>query len=243
MTDVCVAPPIEPEKQQAFKRDVMIYSLYERFWHWTQAALIFVLFFSGLGVHGTHHLLSYRMAVNVHTSAAIPLVLLWGFTTLWHLTSGRWRNYRLKKGIRPVIRYYAWGILKGEPHPYRKSLQRRQNALQALAYMTFMVIVGPALGFTGIVYLFYGLWSHYSWASEALTLTAFVHTAAAFVMAAFIVVHIYMTTTGKTVFHYIRTMITGYDSIEVSEVEEAACAGRSAASPAKRSKTLTPVAN
>ena len=50
---------------------------------------------------------------------------------------------------------------------------------------------------------------------------AFVHTAAAFIMAAFVIIHIYMTTTGKTAFHYIRTMITGYDSIELSEVEEA----------------------
>ena len=30
-----------------------------------------------------------------------------------------------------------------------------------------------------------------------------------------------MTTTGKTAFHYIRTMMTGYDSIGLSEVEEA----------------------
>ena len=40
-------------------------------------------------------------------------------------------------------------------------------------------------------------------------------------MAAFVIIHVYMTTTGKTVFHYVRTMITGYDSIELSEVEEA----------------------
>ena len=40
-------------------------------------------------------------------------------------------------------------------------------------------------------------------------------------MAAFVIVHVYMTTTGKTVFHYVRTMITGYDEIELSEVEEA----------------------
>ena len=40
-------------------------------------------------------------------------------------------------------------------------------------------------------------------------------------MAAFVIIHIYMTTTGKTAFHYVRTMITGYDMIELSEVEEA----------------------
>ena len=50
MTDDAIARYLEPEKRRVFKRDVMIYSRYERFWHWTQAALIFTLFFSGLGV-------------------------------------------------------------------------------------------------------------------------------------------------------------------------------------------------
>ena len=67
------------------------------------------------------------------------------FTTFWNFTTGQWKQYLFKRGIWPVIRFYAWGILRGEPHPYKKSLQRKQNALQSLAYMTFMVLVGPAL--------------------------------------------------------------------------------------------------
>ena len=151
----------------------------------------------------------------------MALIVLWIFATFWNFTTGQWKQYLFKQGIWPVIRFYAWGILWGAPHPYKKSLQRKQNALQSLAYMSFMVLVGPALWSTGIVYLLYDFWSHYPWAGEALTYTAFVHTAAAFIMAAFVIIHVYMTTTGKTVFHYVRTMITGYDSIELSEVEEA----------------------
>lgn len=203
------------------KRDVMIYTRYERFWHWSQAALIFTLFFSGLGLHGTHNLLDFHTAVKIHTYAAIALVILWLFTTFWNFTTGQWKQYLFKKGVFQVIRFYAWGILKGEHHPYKKSLQRKQNALQSLAYMTFMVLVGPALWASGLVYLFYSAWSGYPWAGEALAMTALVHTAAAFVMGAFVIIHVYMTTTGKTPLHYIKTMITGYDNIELSEVEEA----------------------
>jgi thiosulfate reductase cytochrome b subunit len=183
--------------------------------------LIFALFFSGLGLHGTHGLLDFRTAVTVHSFSAIALIVLWIFTTFWNFTTGQWKQYLFKKGIWPVIRFYAWGILWNEPHPYKKSLRRKQNALQSLAYMSFMVLVGPALWSTGIVYLLYDFWSHYSWAGDALTYTAFLHTAAAFIMAAFVIIHVYMTTTGKTAFHYVRTMITGYDQIELSEVEEA----------------------
>lgn len=203
------------------KRHVMIYSRYERFWHWSQAVLIFVLFFTGLGVHGTHHMLDFETAVVIHTWSAVALVVLWGFTTFWNFTTGQWKQYLFKGGIWKVIRFYAYGILVDEPHPYHKGLHRKQNALQSLAYMTFMIIIGPALWSSGIVYLLYSVWRAGPAAEAYLPAVAFVHTAAAFMMAVFVIIHIYMTTTGKTVFHYVRTMITGYDTIELTEAEEA----------------------
>ncbi len=203
------------------KHDVMIYSRYERFWHWSQAGLIFVLFFTGLGLHGTHDLLDFETAATIHTYAALALIVLWVFTTFWNFTTGQWKQYLFKQGIYRVIRFYAYGILVGEPHPYKKSLQRKQNALQSLAYMTFMMAIGPALWSTGFIYLIYDLWNGYAWSSEILWLVALVHTVAAFAMGAFVIVHVYMTTTGKTPLHYVKTMITGYDRIELSEVEEA----------------------
>lgn len=203
------------------KRDVMIYTRYERFWHWSQAILIFVLFFTGLRIHGTHSILQFGQAVNIHTYAAYALMALWVFTTFWNFTTSQWRQYLFKKGIFKVIRFYAYGILVGEPHPYKKSLQRKQNALQSLAYMTFMVIIGPALWLTGIFYLFYNQWDDFAWSGDALWVVAMLHTMAAFAMGVFVIIHIYMTTTGKTPLHYVKTMITGYDKVELSEVEEA----------------------
>ena len=203
------------------KHYVMIYSRYERFWHWSQAIMIFVLFFTGLGIHGTHDLLPFGLAVKLHTYTAIALIVLWVFTTFWNFTTGQWRQYLFKEGVLKVIRYYAYGILKGEPHPYKKGLQRKQNALQSLAYMTFMVVIGPALWSTGIIYLLYDLWRDLPNAGLGLAVIAFIHTAAAYMIAVFVIVHVYMTTTGKSIFHYIRTMITGYDNVELTAAEEA----------------------
>ncbi|MEL0583645.1 MAG: cytochrome b/b6 domain-containing protein [Candidatus Thiodiazotropha sp. (ex. Lucinoma kazani)] len=208
-------------KKRGEKHYVMLYTRYERFWHWSQALLIFTLFFTGLGIHGTHDLIDFRTAVEIHTYAAIALIVLWIFTTFWNFTTGQWRQYLFKEGVLKVIRFYAYGILVGEPHPYRKGLQRKQNALQSLAYMGFMIFIGPALWASGIVYLFYDLWSGYSWSGNGLFLIAFLHTAAAFLMGIFVIIHIYMTTTGKTPTHYIKTMISGYDSIELTEAEVA----------------------
>jgi thiosulfate reductase cytochrome b subunit len=214
--------PATHDHGTAAKKNVMIYTRYERFWHWSQAILIFVLLFTGLGLHGVHHLLSFTTAVTIHSVSATILITLWIFTTFWNFTTGQWRQYLPnKKGLFAVIRFYAYGILVGEPHPYKKTLQRKQNALQNLAYVTFMLILGPALWSSGIAYILYNLWQGFGWSQAALEVVAFIHTAAAYALAIFVVVHVYMTTTGKTVFHYIRTMITGYDRIELSEIEEA----------------------
>lgn len=217
MSDATLAPAAAGKPP---KRSVMIYSRYERFWHWSQAALIFVLTFSGFGLHGTHDLLPFGLAVNIHTTAALVLIALWAFTTFWHFTTGQWKQYLPQlSGLPAVIRFYAWGILTGAPHPYSKSLRRKQNALQSLAYLFFMVMIGPALWSSGIVYLTYPWWSHWAIGTLGLPIVAFVHTAAAFLMITFVVIHVYMTTTGKSVTHYVKTMITGYDSVELTAAE------------------------
>ena len=207
--------------QDGPKRTVMIYSRYERFWHWSQAALIFILAFTGFAVHGLIPL-PYRTAAQIHSYAAIALIALWAFTTFWHFTTGQWRQYLPKLASLPaILKFYAWGILAGAPHPYTKTLKRKQNALQSLAYLWFMVIIGPALWSSGIVYLTYPLWAKIATGTIALPVVAFVHLAAAYLITIFVIIHIYMTTTGKTPLHYVRTMITGYDTIPLSKAEAA----------------------
>lgn len=218
MTDA-IATTIDIEDEP--KRTVMIYSRYERFWHWSQAALIFTLALTGFTVHGLVPL-DWRMAVQVHSWAATALIVLWAFTTFWQFTTGQWKHYLPKLSSLPaIIKFYAWGILAGAPHPYTKSLKRKQNALQSLAYLSFMVIIGPVLWSTGIVYLAYPLWAKLAAGTVALPIIAFVHTAGAYLISIFVIIHIYMTTTGKTPFHYIWTMITGYDTIPLSKAEAA----------------------
>ena len=216
MSDMIFADP----PSTAPKKNVMIYTRYERFWHWSQAILIFMMLFTGLGIHGWHSLMPFAGMVTLHTIGGILLVTLWAFTTFWNFTTGQWRQYLPKKGMFAVIRFYAFGILVGAPHPYKKSLLRKQNALQSIAYVVFMLILGPAIWASGIAYLLYNLWEGFGWSQTAFQLVAFIHTAAVYALVLFIIVHVYMTTTGKTPFHYIKTMITGYDKVEVSEVEE-----------------------
>jgi cytochrome b subunit of formate dehydrogenase len=44
---------------------VKIFSLFERFWHWTQMLLIFSLLITGFGLHGFHSMFDFEDAVAV----------------------------------------------------------------------------------------------------------------------------------------------------------------------------------
>ena len=58
---------------------IYIFKRFERFWHWSQAALIMTLLFTGFEVHGSYSFFGFEQAVEIHTVAAWTLVGLWVF--------------------------------------------------------------------------------------------------------------------------------------------------------------------
>lgn len=209
-----------PARGPTVKRRVMIYRRYERFWHWSQAALILTLLFTGFGLHGVHGLIPFGLAVNLHTIAALTLIVLWLFTIFWWFTTGEWRHYLPRnEGLVSILRYYAFGILIGAQKPYKKRFGAKQNALQALTYLLLTLLIGSTLWATGVAYLLYNFWEHFGWSQTAFRIVAFLHTAAAWAMALFVVIHVYMATTGRPWHHYFHSMITGYDDVELTPEE------------------------
>lgn len=203
-------------------RIVKVYNRFERFWHWTQALLIFTLLFTGFGIHGLHHLASFDDMVFVHASAAIALIVLWIFAIFWHLTTGTWRHYLpTTHGLWQVARYYAFDIFKGADHPFHKHYWRKHNPLQALTYLGLKLFLFPLIWISGLIYLSYGLWSNGPLSNQTLQLVAYIHIAAAFGMAVFIIIHLYLMTTGHSLIEHIKPMISGFDKVELSEAEEA----------------------
>ncbi|MDD5392621.1 MAG: cytochrome b/b6 domain-containing protein [Thiothrix sp.] len=195
---------------------IYLYKGYERFWHWSQAGLIFFMLFTGFEVHGTYEFWGFKTAVEYHIYAAWALLVLWAFTIFWQFTTGEWRHYipSLKK-VDAMIKYYTYGIFVHAPNPYQKTTDNKHNPLQRLAYLAVLSLMSPLVWGSGLFYLFYGVWQP-TWLGGYLPLdvVAFVHTAGAFMFLIFIIAHIYLTTTGHTVFAHIKTMITGWEEIE-----------------------------
>ncbi len=202
-------------------RRILIFTRFERFWHWTQMLLVITLLFTGFGIHGFHDLLDFETAVTWHAGSAIGLLLLWVFAIFWHLTTGTWRHYvPTTNGLWQVARYYAYGIFKGEHHPYHKAYWRKHNPLQALSYLALKLLLFPAIWISGILYLLYGFWGTAA-AGELLMWVALIHTAAAFAILVFVIVHVYLLTTGDSFKEHVMPMINGFDEVDLTEEEEA----------------------
>ena len=200
-------------------RRVLLFSRFERFWHWTQVMLIFLLLFTGFDIHGFYDAIDFKKAVGLHTISAIALAVLWVFAIFWHLTTGTWRHYvPTTNGLWRVARFYAYGIFKGERHPYRKAYWRKHNPLQALSYLALKLFLFPAIWISGLAYLFAGAWGG---SGDSLMWVALIHTAVAFAIAVFVIAHIYLLTTGHSFKEHVMPMINGFDEVELSDEEEA----------------------
>jgi len=202
---------------------VRVYPIFERFWHWAQASLILVLLFTGLGLNGVHAALPFETAVMLHTQAALALLGLWILATFWLFTTGTWRQFVPKlEGMVQVARFYAWGIFRGEEHPYRKIYWRKHNPLQAATYFGLKWAIFPTIWLTGLAYLSYNLWEdRIADGSWWIALIANVHLLAAYLVAAFVVAHLYLLTVGHGFLHHVRPMVTGYDTIDLTSEQEA----------------------
>lgn len=204
-------------------KKVYIYTGFERFWHWTQAALIFMLLLTGFEVHGSYIFLGYENAVNIHIYAAYSLIILIIFAAFWHLTTGEWKQYvPTKENIKAYINYYLVGIFKDAPHPTKKTIISKLNPLQKLTYFGLKIVIIPLLIITGILYLYYRYPTDAGIASMdavSLKVIAYLHTLGAYLITAFVIAHLYLTTTGHTVFSNINAMLTGYEELDVDNEE------------------------
>jgi len=200
---------------------VMIFKRFERLWHWAQAGLILVLLFSGFEIHGSYDFQGFEDAVTMHRTAAWSLVTLWMFAIFWHFTTAEWKQYvpTLKK-VDAMVRYYLLGIFIRAPHPFRQTMLRKHNPLQRLAYLFLWVVISPMIWLTGWAYLFYAQWG--DWGLDqflVLEQVAFFHAIGAFMMLIFLIAHIYLITTGRTVLAHMKAMITGWEEIDPDHEE------------------------
>lgn len=217
----------QPSHEPQLRR-VYMYTIYERLWHWLQAAAIFALIFTGLIIHrpDTFGIFSFTYAVQVHNVLGWILFANAALAAFYHLASGEIKQYIpqprgfFDQAITQAI-FYLRGIFKGEPHPFEKNVRKKLNPLQQLTYFGILNVLLPLQVITGLLMWGVQEWPALSGFLGGLPVLAPFHTLVAWLFAAFIVAHIYLTTTGHMPLAGIKAMIDGWDEVEVAETPTA----------------------
>jgi thiosulfate reductase cytochrome b subunit len=198
---------------------VLIYKRFERFWHWTQALLVILLALTGFTIHYHWPVMAWETAVWLHKILAWAFVGLVAMAIFWHLTTGEWRQYVPGTGnVMAMIRFYTVGIFRNEPHPVKRTALSKLNPLQKTAYLGLKILVIPVLVTSGFLYYYFNGWQAVGFMADwKLQPVALIHTFAAYAMLAFMFAHVYLTTTGRTVFSNLKAMITGWEELEEDE--------------------------
>ena len=197
---------------------IYLYTRYERLWHWLQGLMIICLIVTGLEIHGTYKLLGFQTAVNIHNFIGLSWLILFAFFVFWLFTTGEWKQYiPTTKKLFSVVLFYSWGIFQGKPHPIQKSKGAKHNPLQRLAYLGISAMLLPVQMATGLLYYLYNDIPQIL----PLSVLAVIHTLVALFLLNFLVIHLYMTTTGHSLFSHIAGMITGWEEVyETTEIAD-----------------------
>ena len=199
---------------------VYIYKGFERIWHWSQALIIGFLGLTGFEIHGSYSLLGFDFAVRWHTYAAWALVILIVFAIFWHFTTGEWRQYiPTTKMLKEQFMYYIGGIFNNAPHPTNKTVYNKFNPLQRMIYLGLKILVIPIIVTSGFLYLYFQ-YPKFGIEFQSLEPIALIHTFGAYILIAFVIAHVYLTTvTGVKSLSSIKAMIFGWEEMEEEEIK------------------------
>ncbi len=194
---------------------VVIFKRFERFWHWMQALMIIVLILTGLEVHGIINLWGFELSVKLHNVIGFSWVALVVLIYTWIFTTGDWQQYFPSSfsGLARIVRFYLLDVFKGEPHPHHITAENKFNPLQRLGYIIILFVIVPLQIVTGLLFYFFpelrtmGLLGN-------IEIIAILHTFSAYIILAFLIVHVYLITFGKKLTTHLKAMVTGKEEIE-----------------------------
>lgn len=202
----------------------LVYTIYERLWHWLQALAIVLLLATGLVVHRPDNF-GYRIfatAIAVHNVLGLILLLNGVFGLFYYVVTGTIRQYLprprdfLSLAAAQMV-YYLRGIFRGDPHPLEKTPAHRLNPLQQVTYLVILNVLLPIQIVTGVLMWSAQIRPHILFGLGGLPVFSLVHTLGAWLFVAFVIMHVYLTTTGRTPLANIQAMIFGYDELPEHE--------------------------
>jgi thiosulfate reductase cytochrome b subunit len=200
---------------------IYLYPLWIRLWHVANALFCLVLIISGVSMQFSEPgrtLIRFDIAVTIHNSASLLLVINYLFFVIANKLTGNNKYYKIPrknyiKNLLTQFRYYTYGIFKGAKAPFPVSKSRKFNPLQHFTYIVVMYILLPMLIITGCGLFFPGIVIFKVFGISGLFLTDLLHIIVGFAISMFLIVHIYFCMLGTTLLASFKSMINGWAEV------------------------------
>ena len=209
-------------------QSIYVHPLPVRIWHWINAVGFVAMIVTGIQLRyvGVIDLMPFRTTVIAHNWIGFVLIANFFIWFLFYLFSDKIKVYHPElspaKHFRDSFRqlkYYGYGIFRGEPNPHHVSVYRKFNAMQSMTYQVIMLLLVPLQFFTGVllwdVQRFSGMIEFFGGVRVVDTL----HVLTFIFFTGFILIHPYLASLGHTRTAHFRAMITGYEEVETEAAE------------------------
>lgn len=197
----------KPEMNYGHEHKELLYPKPIRIWHWCNAALFILLVMTGICMHFT--LGPTSILVCSHKIFGFALIAFW-VLFLWANAKGNGRHYKIKisgwfSRCWKQVKYYLFGIMTGKSHPFVANESCKFNPIQQVAYVGVMYVMLPLLLLSGLAVTYPAL---FAFGQQHLMFIS--HQGLAIVSVIFMIVHIYLCTTGDTPTQTFKCMVDGY---------------------------------
>jgi len=197
-----------------------LYPKWIRGWHVLNALLFIILIVTGISMQYTDKstmwfIMYFDKAVAWHNFAALILTINYMIFVTGNLLTKNGKHYRIGwktiwKELFIQSKFYAFGMFKGEKHPFPVTEERKFNPLQQFVYVMAMYAGFPVLIITGIGLLFPEINIRGLFGISGLLMTDLLHITVGFFLSLFMIIHIYTCTLGSKPTTLFKGMINGY---------------------------------
>jgi thiosulfate reductase cytochrome b subunit len=197
-----------------------LYPKWIRAWHVINALMFLILLVTGISMQYTDkenasYVVGFAIAVKWHNFAALVLTINYIIFVSGNILTDNGKYYRIKRknflsNLSTQLKYYSWGMFKGEKHPFPVTEENKFNPLQKISYVLAMYVAVPLLIISGIGLFFPEITINSFFGISGLILTDILHITMGFFLSVFLLIHIYTCTLGSKPTSLFRGIITGY---------------------------------
>lgn len=197
------------------------YPKWLRFWHTLNAVFCLLLIVSGISMQYSSidsPLIDFDAAVSIHNFSGVALTVSYLLFFIGNIVTPNGSFYKLRiKGLGNQLMkqgiYYTVGVFKGQKSPFPVNKDRKFNPLQKISYVFAMYLALPLLFITGWALLFPEFILKQVFKFSGIFLTAQLHIVMGFLVSLFLIIHLYVSTMGRTPGSNFRSMLTGWQEV------------------------------